>query len=231
MKEYKRIWEIDFFRGLAIILMILFHLVFDFKEFLNVNLNYSSGIWFYTGKSAAVLFIFICGLSGSLTNKHVRNGVNVLIWGLALSVLTYFYNPILYIRFGILHLLGVSLITYPFVRPLSISLLFILGIAAIIAGFITTKLGTTNDWLLTIGLTSPSFASLDYYPLLPWYGVFLFGVAAGKYFYYEKTSIMPVFIDIPLINYLGRHSLLIYLIHQPILLSLIFAYKKLIDLP
>lgn len=227
MRGRNRIWEIDFLRGLAIILMIIFHIVFDLKEFFAYHLTYSEGFWFYVGKAAASLFIFICGVSANLTANTLKNGTIVLGWGMILTVITYLYTPVLYIRFGILHLLGISLLVYPLIRKVRPGIVLTAGVILILADRSFAKIAVTNDWLLPFGLTSTAFASLDYYPLIPWHGLFLIGTAVGKLAYARKTSLLPFQVKPGIINRLGHKSLFIYLVHQPIIYGILLTLRKL----
>lgn len=222
----QRIWEIDLVRGAAILLMIMFHIIFDLTAYYSYQFNYLSGFWFYIGKAAAMIFILICGVSSTLGSAPFRHGLLLLGWGLAITVITYLYQPALYIRFGILHLLGVSLLSSPLIRRLPPALTAACGFIALLAGNLMTRITVTTDYLLVVGLTSPSFSSLDYYPLFPWYGVFLLGTAAGRILYPARRALVPVRYQFtnPL-NWLGRHSLPVYLIHQPVILAGLFILK------
>jgi len=227
MQKPRRIWEIDFIRGLAIILMVVFHLVFDLKEYYAYSLDYGNGFWFYVGKAAAVLFILVCGISSTFGRSSFRHGLVILSWGMVLTLVTYFYAPAVYIRFGILHLLGISLLSYRLIYGLQPALLFSLSAVILIIGRFSLTIPVSHNFFLPFGLTSSTFASLDYYPLLPWYGVFLIGVAAGKTLYSKKETLLAVNRNPNSITYLGRHSLLIYLIHQPILIAGLYVLHKL----
>ena len=117
-----RIWEIDFIRGIAIVLMILFHLIVDLKDFHNYELNYLQGFWYIEGKLSAILFILLCGVSSTLgSSRSILHGSKVLLWATLLTTVTFFYNESFYIRFGILHFLGISLLSAQYVRKLSIT--------------------------------------------------------------------------------------------------------------
>jgi len=232
-----RIWEIDFIRGIAIILMILFHLIVDLKDFYAYNLDYLGGGWYLEGKFSAILFILICGVSSTLGRSSTLHGVKVFIWAMVLTAVTYIYNEGCYILFGILHFLGISLLSASFMRKLPIVWLLITSLGSIVVGLLFSDGFVTNPYLFPIGLMTSTFISLDYYPLFPWYGVFLFGITLGKILYCDKkrlglsqvpyvepkfpTSLLPVRF-LRSIVCLGQHSLGIYLIHQPILLALLY---------
>ena len=93
----KRFWEIDFLRGLAIIMMILFHLLYDLTYFGEYNLNVHSGFWLYFGRMTATIFILLVGISLTLSfsraekkqnakkkvyQKYLKRGLKVFSWGL-----------------------------------------------------------------------------------------------------------------------------------------------------
>ncbi|GMA97543.1 heparan-alpha-glucosaminide N-acetyltransferase [Pelosinus sp. IPA-1] len=218
----KRIEEIDFARGIAILLMILFHLIVDLKDFYFYNVDYFRGFWYIEGKLSAILFMFLCGISSTLSFRSTNHGIKVFTWAMVLTAVTYFYNSDFYIRFGILHFLGISLISARFIQQLSIRWLFSLSITSITLGLIFAERFVNSPYLFPLGLQSATFTSLDFYPLFPWYGVFLAGIIAGKTVYAAKKSSLTLHPP-QAITWLGRQSLAIYLIHQPILLALLYV--------
>ena len=225
MSPAARIIEIDCFRGIAILLMVIFHTVFDLAYFYNWPIDYSQGFWYYQGKSAAILFMLVSGISSTLSHSSLRRGLTVFAAGMLITAVTYYYNPAMYIQFGILHLLGFSMIMAPWTTKLPVWLLTITGISFLFAGNLVADLTAASPWLLPLGFKPTDFASLDYYPLLPWLGIIFFGIAIGKLLYGGKQALWPSAtsgIFGRSLSYLGRHSLLIYLIHQPILLALLF---------
>jgi uncharacterized membrane protein len=78
------------------------------------------------------------------------------------------------------------------------------------------------DWLLPLGIHTPFYASFDYFPLLPWLGIFLAGAALGKSAYVAKRSLIRRRLPVSFINFAGRHSLLIYILHQPVILGVLY---------
>jgi uncharacterized membrane protein len=79
------------------------------------------------------------------------------------------------------------------------------------------------DWLLPLGLHSPGFSSFDYFPLIPWLGIFLLGAALGKSVYAPRRSLLPWSLPQTFFNAAGRHSLIIYIAHQPVILGILYA--------
>jgi uncharacterized membrane protein len=159
-----------------------------------------------------------------LSKKTLSHGLKVFFWGLVLTFITYYYNSYLFIRFGILHLIGISILSFLLLNSLSSAKLLALSIVLLVAGNTISAIPISTSYLLPLGLTPPGFQSMDYYPLLPWYGVFLLGVLTGRNLYSSRRSLLSVSLHPNIINYLGQHSLLIYLIHQPILLALLYSF-------
>ncbi len=217
-KAVNRIWELDFARGIALILMVYFHVVFDMKDIFSYNVSYSTGINFFAGRTSALLFMFISGISCSLSRSNTKRGLKVLAIAMIITVATHLYDPNLGIKFGILHFLGTSMLLYPLFRNLKGYLLIILGIVIIALGQVTSRITMPYDYFFPLGLTSNSFVSSDYYSLIPWLGVFIFGIAAGKSFYKNKTSLFSFYMQPNAISLAGRHTLPVYLIHQPLIL-------------
>ncbi len=222
-----RIWELDALRGIAIILMSTFHLVFDLSFFFGLPINYLSGFWYYEGLSSALLFMLVSGASATLSRRPVRRGLVVLGWGMALTIGTYLMDPSLYIRFGILHFLGVAMILSAPARRWRPALLVPVSLLMIAVGLTLRGLRTTIPWLYPLGLITASFASLDYYPLLPYLGVYGLGITLGKQLYRERRSVLPWHPALRPLELMGQHSLTIYLLHQPLILALLYATRAL----
>lgn len=222
-----RIWELDFFRGIALMLMIYFHIVYDMREIFSYDIVYSSGINYYIGKISAITFILISGISSNLSRSNIKRGLKVLSIAMVISVVSWLYNPDLAIKFGILHFLGLSMIIYPFLQKLDKYALLITGSIIIASGNILSRINAANDYFFILGLTSDNFFSADYYPLIPWFGVFLFGASAGKILYSNRKSLFKFNIKDNLISIGGRHTLLIYLIHQPVTIIVLTIINEL----
>ncbi|WP_425059688.1 hypothetical protein SCACP_02870 [Sporomusa carbonis] len=224
MSPSSRIPEIDFFRGTAIILMVVFHTVFDLASFYGWPLDYMNGFWYLEGRASAVLFMLISGISSTLSRNPVHRGIKVFGAGLIITAVTFFFSPEVYIRFGILHLLGTGMITAPFFSRYGATLLATAGMTVIAVGNWTADLIAATATLVPLGIKPPGFASLDYYPLFPWLGVVLLGMAAGKLLYPDRQPLWPAasgYRPVRWLICLGRHSLVIYLVHQPVLLVLL----------
>ena len=220
--------EIDVLRAVAIVLMVLFHLVYDLKEFAGVRIDYQSPLWFFIGKASALLFIFISGLSSGFSRSPVRRGLKVLFYGLGITVVTYLFMKDEYVRFGILHFLGVTMILSPLLVRLSSWTLWGLTGSSAVLGFWFKAQVLKTSLLLPFGLMYDGFGSMDYYPLFPYLAVTLLGILAYRHFYAQRTEpLFPFQLNSELTKWLSRNSLGIYLFHQPILLLVIFIIYRL----
>lgn len=224
--DARRYGEIDLLRALAIVLMIIFHLVYDLREFARVNINYQDPVWFLIGKASALLFIFVSGLSSGFSRSPVRRGFKVLLYGLGITLATYLAMKDMYVRFGILHFLGVTMIISPFLYSLSSRILWVLAGISALLGFWFKGLLVETSLFLPLGLMYREFGSIDYYPLFPYISVSFLGVLAYRHLYAQRSE--PLF-DYQLkskpILWISRNSLIIYLVHQPIILLLIFGTR------
>lgn len=221
-----RIWEIDFLRGVALILMIYFHLIYDLKEIYNFDIDYTSGFNAFTGRAAGTMFIFLSGISCTLSRSNIKRGLKILGLGLVITAATYFYDPDMVVVFGILHFLGSAILIYEVLKKLDAAVLAIIAVIIYSSGNLVGKIPMDTNILFFLGITSGNFISSDYYPLIPWLGLFLFGVAAGKLLYKDKKSLLKFSFGNNVISALGRKTLIIYLLHQPVILLILEVVKK-----
>ncbi|MGI6649262.1 MAG: heparan-alpha-glucosaminide N-acetyltransferase [Bacillota bacterium] len=230
----KRIWELDFLRGIALFGMLYFHLIFDLNEFFDYPITYAHGFTHYAGKVSVILFILVSGISCRFSRNNLRRGLQLLGIALIITMLTHSVNylglrlihqplPNIGIKFGILHFFGVSILLYPVFKTINRYALAILGSLIIGLGELISARTFSHNYFFFLGMINEKFYSVDYYPLLPWLGVFLIGIVLGKFLYQEKKSLFPFTIRNSMINILGRNTLLIYLIHQPVLLLILFV--------
>lgn len=232
----QRIGELDVLRGICILGMILMHFIFDLAYFSGIVLPLPN--WFqFVGQYGHILFIALSGICVTLGNHSFRRGAVVFTAGLLISYVTLYADVLLEtedlrIWFGILHLLGFCMMVYPLFQKLPNWALLLTGASFLILGVWFSGLTIPTDLFLPLGLTSGKhYAGSDYFPIFPGLGWFLIGISLGRTFYKEKTSLFPgVRWSSPLSRFLsfcGRHSLEIYLLHQPVvtfLTVLIFGF-------
>ncbi len=217
----RRFDVLDGWRTLAIALMTVYHFLYDlalfgviswqqlFSPALNVMQKITCGS-----------FILLAGASARFSRSNLRRGIIVLAAGIAVELGALVGGQI--IHFGILHFMGVSMVLYHFLGkslqkcPPAI----LLAASAVLYGLTAwwTSVTTVSvGWLYPLGLLSPGFHSADYFPLLPWFFLFLAVTVLGGWCLDHRdnrllTLSLPGFLTWP-----GRHSLLIYVLHQPVL--------------
>ena len=193
MDEISRYREIDLVRGIAILMMILFHTVFDLYFFRIFPIDIYSGFWRYFALATASLFLLIVGISLTISRaraastksgyqlalKFVYRGAVIFMLGLLVTFCTWLFLKEGFIVFGILHLIGISVILSPlFFRFKKWNI--VMGLLCIVIGFFfTTRTGPI--WLLPLGIHPATFFSVDYEPIFPWFGVVLIGMGLGEY--------------------------------------------------
>ncbi len=235
-----RIWEIDFLRGLAIVLMVGYHLLYDLgdfvglEKFLGFTTDLTTPAWQVAQHFFAGLFVILSGVSSNFSHNNYRRSLKYLAVAMVITVATYFFDPESAILFGIIHCLGVSALVYGlFFTKSGAMTCLVTGI--IIAGLSLLLpqahriLHIDSNWLLPLGLHRPDFASFDYFPLIPWLGIFLVGAGLGRLTYASRKSLFSRELRPTFFNWCGRHSLWIYLLHQPVILAILYllGYAKL----
>ena len=225
MTPKHRIPELDAARGICILAMVAVHAVYDLTELYPLLHWDAPPVFTLLQKQGGILFFLISGICATLGTSHLRRGVLVLGCAALVSAATYLTGS-LPIRFGVLHCLGCCMLLWQFFRNASPPALCLWGALTAAAGYLFRRLTVSAAYLYPLGLTAPDFVSADYFPLLPFFGFFLAGAALGKKYYPAKQSLFPNFSDRSFFRFLcacGRHSLWIYLLHQPVLLFLIEA--------
>ncbi|HHT92359.1 MAG TPA: DUF1624 domain-containing protein [Clostridiaceae bacterium] len=228
MAKKERIWEIDALRGLFIIFVVIIHLIFDLEYIYKIDLKLPN-IYYFIQINGGVLFILISGISITLGSRCIKRGLFVLGCGLLITLVTYFLFPEITIVFGILHLLGICMLLYPTYKKLPSWVITLLAVPIVILGYVFENKYVNNPYLFMFGLTTEKFNSGDYFPLFPHLGYFMIGVVLGRLLYSDKKSLLPNFpknnLIIRFLKFCGRHSIWIYLIHQPVIylvLNLVF---------
>jgi len=230
----QRFIELDLLRGFAISIMIIFHFLWDLDYFGIVRLNkgmYNSNIIFQAlflvlvGVTLAVKSNRIKEPSTEMYKQIMRHGLWIFSLGMAITAVTLLVMPERPVLFGILHCIGLSIaLSALFLRFKTYNIIFAAAIIA--AGFIIGHYHVTHPTIfhLMVGLhqTNVWKYTIDYFPLLPWFGVTLLGVGIGNILYKDnkrrfKMPDLSNYKPITMVSWLGKHSLAIYLFHQPII--------------
>ena len=214
---------IDLTRVLAILLMVFFHLFYDLNLFGFVDIDfYQQDFWYSLPR--IIVFLFLLSVGMSLREAHYplikwkkfwKRWGQIVLSSLVISLITYKLFPENWIYFGTLHciaitsLLGLPFIRTPFLAGFSGAILLILSI--------TFKIDIPW-WKLP-------HTSMDYIPPFPWLGWVLIGISLHRVGFHQSFRSWPP--GAAIWKWMGRHSLLIYLIHQPLLFSLAWFLWKL----
>ncbi len=227
---------LDAARGCAICMMVVYHILVDIAFLGAEGPDPFSGPVRIFGYGTAALFILIAGIAASIRmgrctdisgcmKSFLARGGELILLGAGITVVTWvFLDGEGYVIYGILSLIGTGLILSPVLLRYP-RLSFISGLVLVSGAVISLPHGPL--WLVWTGIHPDNFYSVDYTPVIPWLGFFLLGGGIGSIIYPGGTRRMiltPSWARIlnPLIIP-GRHSLIIYLVHQPVILG-ILAY-------
>ena len=233
-----RFWEIDLWRTAAVVMMITFHALYLLNYLGIHNTGVPGpyhGFWWWIARVIVASFTFLAGVS--LTISHFRSrkrtgfvlrGVKILAWAMAITMLTWLIAPDEYVRFGILHFFGIAFMLGPFFLRFRF-LNLVLGVALLALGIYLQEQRVLVDfpWLLWLGLVPRGFRTLDYSPLLPWFGLFLVGMFCGKMLYPQGNRIFSIreFSDpvVATLTFPGRHPLLMYIAQWPAIIGVLLV--------
>ena len=243
----RRIVLLDEIRGLAVFCMIFYHMFFAMYSFFDISAGKQLFDFFMPFQPIfAGIFIFISGMSSRLSHHNTLRGTKLLIIALALTIITTLILPNFpiggmviedcEIYFGILHCLAICILIFSGIRAVLDKIPIMLGFLLFVGLFIFTfniengvlgidgflgvdipEIFYSTDYFMPLGFHTANFQSADYFPLIPNLFLFLAGTYIGVYaearafpkFAYERRSALMAF--------LGRHALLIYILHMPII--------------
>ena len=241
LSDRSRLHALDALRGWTMINMIAYHWMWDVVNVLGLPSSWYVGTPKYLWQqSICWTFILLSGFCWSMSRNHLRRGLLVLGGGVLVALVTHLLTPVSRISFGILICIGSCVLL---MTPLEKVFRKVPPVAGLIGSAIlfavlrncdSGQLGFESlvicqlpralyrNWLTTyLGFPMPGFFSADYFSLLPWFFLFACG-----YFLFRTRSDWSIFQkgQLPLLNWLGRHSLLVYLLHQPVLYGICMIY-------
>lgn len=226
----KRIWELDVLRGLNVLWMMVIHFVYDITMLFPL-ITGPLPVWYEaTMPICGISFIALSGICATLGTHPVRRGLTVLGGGMLCTLVTAalawfgFCGREIIIYFGVLHCLGCCMLLWPLFRRLPGWLLLMIGSLLVALGWYLSTLSGETFWLIPLGVETPWFRSSDYYPLVRNLGIFLLGAGAARYLYREKVTLLQRVRHensaVSFLGWWGKHSLPVYLTHQPVLAAL-----------
>lgn len=223
----KRIWELDAFRGICVLGMLIVHFVYDLTELYRLVSWQPGDTFTWVQRWGGVLFLLLSGICVTLGRRSIRRGLIVFGCGLVCTAVTVGMYRLglsgngIQIYFGVLHCLGMCMILWPVFRRLPWWVLLPLGLGIIMTGlWVFEPMRVSYPWLLPLGIQPQGLITSDYFPLFPNLGFFLLGSALGKTLYRRQQSLLPWVNDrnflLRFLQLCGRQSLWIYLLHQPV---------------
>lgn len=241
----RRVWLLDELRGLFIVLMVLYHMFYDLVYIFEVNIPaFHWEITSWIQLFIAGLFVFVSGIASRFSRNNLKRGLQCFGLGMVMTVVTALFMPSQLVVFGILHMLGTCMMLFALIQPLLDKIPPLAGMIFCALFFFLTFNTQLHHWgmagwsialpdqlystnfLFFLGFPNDAFWSSDYFPLLPWVFWFLGGNFAGVFvrdkrcpdWFYQPHSRALAF--------LGRNTIVVYLLHQPIVygvLALIFS--------
>lgn len=242
-----RAWELDFLRGIALLMMLFMHMSWDVRyEFRADVFSYLETGWFWSfvHPVIVVLFVSVSGICCTLSRNNIKRGLKLLGATLVLFIVTFLITNFLGIEclivFNVLAVLTCGVFLFALIAFIEKKtnananavnvIMGLIGLYIVICGCNIHYMDYSTDSLifLPIGFEiagAPWMA--DYMPLFPWLGVFLIGCVIGRICYKDKKTLFAgkgkviTAIARP-VEFIGRHSLIIYLVHQPLVYGVLY---------
>ncbi|MBQ9535110.1 MAG: DUF1624 domain-containing protein [Clostridia bacterium] len=224
-----RYYAFDIVRGLSLLLMIGHHLAIDLVDqglgpawlLDNFLLKTFQPVF-------AAAFVALSGASSRFSHDNIRRGLKILACAAVVSLVTYFLGESVFIRFGILHFLGLASLIYHFCWKY-IERLRLPGwiwLPVFVAARLAFPRRGEISWLWPLGVYGKDFASADYYPLLPWIFAYFFGIWLADM---ARSGSMPRWfytVRCRPLETVSRYSLWIYMLHQPVLMGALYLITR-----
>jgi uncharacterized membrane protein len=229
-----RIGGLDALRGLAIVAMIAYHFCFDLRYFGITRSDFEHD-WRWLAARTLILssFLLIAGASAVLAQRRplplaraLRHVAVIAGAALLVSAGSWLMFPRSYIWFGVLHAIAAALLL---ARPLieRPALAAIAGVAVIAAGVTFANPAFDNRALGWLGFMTAKPVTEDYVPLFPWAGVLFVGITAGHWLVRTRFAALAPLARLPgALRSLGRHSLIVYLVHQPLMIGMLWLLTR-----
>jgi len=233
-----RIAIIDVARGVALIAMAIYHFTWDLEFFGYAERGLTAvGGWKLFARCIASSFLFLVGVSLYLAHRKGvrwpgfwRRWLMVAVAAAVITIGTWYATPDTFIFFGILHQIALaSLLGLLFINAPA-ALTFVVAMVVIAMPLVARSAFFDHPALWWVGLSAGSPRSNDYVPLFPWFGAVLIGIAVTKAAvatgFTQRLAALTLGRWTNPFGFLGRHSLAIYLIHQPVLIACVWLFAQ-----
>ena len=232
-QNYTRIFTLDLMRSTAIVLMVIFHFIYDLKFFSIIQSTIPDGQGWQQFRWLIISLFFLClGASLHLTHKQRFQSkkffirvLQIALSALVISVGSYYFINENWIFFGVLHFLAFASLIAIFLVNLPVIAL-IIGISLLVTGALQI---VPTRWPFYLFFEDLPGYTNDYVAIVPWLGMVLVGIFLGSTKWFQDDpcknwfdTIIKHRLAVP-----GQHSLVIYLIHQPILILAIYLFTLL----
>ncbi len=219
-----RIWELDFVRGVAILFVVMFHILFDMEFIYGYTIPFE---WQWLAQLAGI-FILLAGVCAPFSRSCVKKGVLLGCFAMLFTLVTYIYDNEFFVQFGILHQLAFCMLMYPLFKRMKSVWLILLSIVMLVMGIQLNNSISPYPHLYIFGWADANFQSMDWFPIMPYTAYFLLGIVISRCEYSNNQSMFKF--KQPLLTkpfcFIGRHTLWIYLIHQPVVMGVLELLSK-----
>jgi len=231
-----RVPALDIARTVALAGMVVFHIVVDLELFGHLPPGTTlSGHWPAFARAVAGSFLFLAGVSlwlahgrGIRLRPFLRRLAALSAAAGGITLVTWLAMPDRFVFFGILHSIAVASVIGLAALRLPAALTLALAALAVAAPHLLRGALPDAPWLVWLGLSATPPRSMDFVPVFPWLGACLAGIAAARFA--ERAGAWRALRAAPpagpvarALAWPGRHSLVVYLLHQPVLLALIWS--------
>lgn len=239
---------LDHIRGWTFVSMFLYHMTWDLVYLYGMDWEWYMSGWAYIWQqSICWSFILLSGFSWSMGKKKAKRGLLVVGASVLVSLVTCVFLPDERIVFGVLTFLGISMLLMILLEPLlrnippvagwigSFGLFFLLrNVNEGRLGFEALAFGKLPDGMYQnlftafLGFPTRAFFSTDYFSVIPWFFLFVTGYFLFRTLKERDTlHILAGSRELKAISFLGKHSLILYLLHQPVIYLLLLAGSEL----
>ena len=243
----ERLHTLDTIRGLAILGMFFIHVSFFLPDILGISPSYAGSFGYEMFCQAVrIAFIFLSGFCCRMSRNPVKRGLIVSLCGLIITVVTLFVNPEEPIVYGVLTVIGASMLLSTLFKKtvneknapvfffvfLALFLLTVRIHYGYIGIYTHPVIHYPKSWYQTtkplsyvtafFGLPGKGFLSADYFPIIPWFFIFMSGYSLKAWIFDRIKTKKFMNFRLEPISFLGRYSLWVYLIHLPVILGILY---------
>jgi len=240
-KNSVRIRSIDMLRGLAILGVVAYHFLYDLDYFGIWRVDFHSWWMLSFEFLVQIIFLGLVGISLYIVFKRksqeeferiqLKRFLIILFWAMIISLVTAVFLGQEFVRFGILHLIAVSILILSLIANYKWwQWVILLVLGALGFSFWCFPIEITNEWFVEFGIYPQGFVSVDYFPLVPWLIVPLIGFMSAKFWLglFRQVDSYFAFENKlgSLIRGMGRKTLWVYLGHQPVLFGVLWIWSQ-----